>query len=33
VRVLEKRGAAPDHPVALAVPEMRHLKAWFCALD
>ncbi|MEW6336533.1 MAG: class I SAM-dependent rRNA methyltransferase [Acidobacteriota bacterium] len=33
VRVLEKRGAAPDHPVALAVPEMRHLKAWLCALD
>lgn len=33
VRVLEKRGAAPDHPVALAVPEMRHLKAWICALD
>jgi len=30
VRVLERRSAAPDHPVALACPESRHLKAWLC---
>jgi 23S rRNA (cytosine1962-C5)-methyltransferase len=30
VRVLEVRGAAPDHPVALACPETRHLQAWLC---
>ncbi len=30
VRVLERRSAGPDHPVALACPETRHLKAWFC---
>jgi 23S rRNA (cytosine1962-C5)-methyltransferase len=30
VRVLELRGAAPDHPVALACRETRHLQAWLC---
>jgi 23S rRNA (cytosine1962-C5)-methyltransferase len=30
VRVLERRGAAPDHPTPLACLEMRHLKAWLC---
>jgi 23S rRNA (cytosine1962-C5)-methyltransferase len=30
VRVLEVRGAAPDHPVALACSETRHLQAWLC---
>ena len=30
VQVLEVRGAAPDHPVALACPETRHLKALLC---
>jgi 23S rRNA (cytosine1962-C5)-methyltransferase len=30
VRVLEVRGAAPDHPIALACRETRHLQAWFC---
>ena len=30
VRVLEVRGAAPDHPVALACRETRHLQAWLC---
>jgi 23S rRNA (cytosine1962-C5)-methyltransferase len=33
VRVLERRGAGADHPVALACPEARHLKAWLCAVD
>ena len=30
VRVLEGRGAAPDHPLSLACRETRHLQAWFC---
>jgi len=30
VLLLEWRGAAPDHPVALACPETRHLKALLC---
>jgi len=30
VQVLEWRGAAADHPVALACPETRHLKALLC---
>jgi 23S rRNA (cytosine1962-C5)-methyltransferase len=30
VRVLEVRGAAPDHPLSLACRETRHLQAWFC---
>ena len=28
VRVLEKRGAAPDHPVSLDCPEGEYLKAF-----
>ena len=32
VRVLERRGAGPDHPVALACPETRHLKVFLCAV-
>ncbi len=30
VRILELRGAAPDHPLSLACLETRHLQAWFC---
>lgn len=30
IQVLQVAGAAPDHPVALACPEMEHLQAWFC---
>jgi 23S rRNA (cytosine1962-C5)-methyltransferase len=30
VRVLEVRGAGPDHPIALACREARHLQAWYC---
>ncbi len=30
VRILEVRGAGPDHPVALECPETRYLKAVFC---
>ncbi len=30
LRVLEVRGAAPDHPFALACRETRHLQAWLC---
>ncbi len=30
VTVFERRGAGPDHPVALACPEMEHLKVLFC---
>ncbi|HUK13893.1 MAG TPA: class I SAM-dependent methyltransferase [Thermoanaerobaculaceae bacterium] len=30
LRVLERRGAGPDHPVSIFCPEARHLKAWFC---
>jgi 23S rRNA (cytosine1962-C5)-methyltransferase len=30
VILLECRGAAPDHPVALACPQTRHLKALLC---
>lgn len=32
VRVLERRGAGPDHPVSLFCPETRHLKALWCAV-
>ncbi|MGC8915694.1 MAG: class I SAM-dependent rRNA methyltransferase [Thermoanaerobaculum sp.] len=32
VRVLERRGAGPDHPVPLPCPEARHLKALWCAV-
>ncbi len=33
VRVLERRGAGPDHPVSVHCPEAAHLKAWLCAVD
>jgi 23S rRNA (cytosine1962-C5)-methyltransferase len=33
VRVLEVRGAAPDHPLALACRETRHLQAWLCQVS
>lgn len=33
VRVLERRGAAPDHPLSLHCPEGRHLQAWLCAVE
>lgn len=33
VRVLERRGAAPDHPLSLHCPESRHLQAWLCAVE
>lgn len=32
VRVLERRGAAPDHPLSLHCPESRHLQTWLCAV-
>ncbi len=32
VRVLERRGAGPDHPVSLFCPEARHLKVLWCAV-
>jgi 23S rRNA (cytosine1962-C5)-methyltransferase len=31
--LLERRGAAPDHPISAACPETRHLQAWFCAVE
>jgi 23S rRNA (cytosine1962-C5)-methyltransferase len=33
VRVLERRGAGPDHPVSVFCPEAAHLKAWLCAVN
>jgi 23S rRNA (cytosine1962-C5)-methyltransferase len=33
VRVLERRGAGPDHPVSVFCGETAHLKAWLCAVD
>lgn len=30
LRVLERRGAGPDHPLSIFCPETRHLKAWLC---
>jgi 23S rRNA (cytosine1962-C5)-methyltransferase len=33
VRVLERRGAGPDHPVSVFCREAAHLKAWLCAVD
>jgi len=33
VRVLERRGAGPDHPVSLLCPETAHLKAWLCEVN
>jgi 23S rRNA (cytosine1962-C5)-methyltransferase len=33
VRLLERRGAAPDHPVLLAVPETEYLKCLICRVE
>ena len=33
VRVLERRGAGPDHPVSVFCPEAAHLKVLLCAVD
>lgn len=33
VRVLERRWAAPDHPLSLFCLESRHLQAWLCAVE
>jgi 23S rRNA (cytosine1962-C5)-methyltransferase len=33
LRVVERRGAGPDHPVSPHCPEAEHLKAWLCAVD
>jgi 23S rRNA (cytosine1962-C5)-methyltransferase len=33
VRLLERRGAAPDHPVVLTIPETEYLKCLICAID
>jgi 23S rRNA (cytosine1962-C5)-methyltransferase len=30
VQVLERRGQAPDHPVAVSCPESRYLKCFIC---
>jgi 23S rRNA (cytosine1962-C5)-methyltransferase len=33
VRLLERRGAAPDHPVILTIPETEYLKCLICVAD
>ncbi len=33
VRLLERRGAAPDHPAVLTIPETEYLKCLICAVD
>jgi 23S rRNA (cytosine1962-C5)-methyltransferase len=33
VRLLERRGAAPDHPVILTIPETEYLKCLICHVD
>lgn len=33
VRLLERRGAAPDHPVILTIPETEYLKCLICQVD
>lgn len=33
VRLLERRGAAPDHPVVLTIPETEYLKCLICVAD
>jgi len=33
LRVLERRGAGPDHPVSAFCREAEHLKAWLCAVN
>ena len=33
VRLVERRGAAPDHPVILTIPETEYLKCLICHVD
>ena len=33
VRLLERRGASPDHPVVLTIPETEYLKCLICVVD
>ncbi len=33
LRVVDRRGAGPDHPVSRHCPEAAHLKAWLCAVN
>ena len=33
VRLVERRGAAPDHPVILTIPETEYLKCLICSVD
>jgi 23S rRNA (cytosine1962-C5)-methyltransferase len=33
LRLLERRGAAPDHPVVLTIPETEYLKCLICVAD
>ncbi|HEY3987716.1 MAG TPA: class I SAM-dependent rRNA methyltransferase [Acidobacteriaceae bacterium] len=33
LRLLERRGAAPDHPVILTIPETEYLKCLICAVE
>ncbi len=33
VRLVERRGAAPDHPVVLTIPETEYLKCLICVVD
>lgn len=33
VRLIERRGAAPDHPVILTIPETEYLKCLICLVD
>jgi 23S rRNA (cytosine1962-C5)-methyltransferase len=33
VRLLERRGAAPDHPVIVTIPETEYLKCLICRVD
>jgi 23S rRNA (cytosine1962-C5)-methyltransferase len=33
VRLLERRGAAPDHPVVLNIPETEYLKCLILQVD
>jgi 23S rRNA (cytosine1962-C5)-methyltransferase len=33
VRLLERLGAAPDHPVILTIPETEYLKCLICVAE
>jgi 23S rRNA (cytosine1962-C5)-methyltransferase len=33
IRILERRGAAPDHPVSVQCPETEYLKCFLCRVD